>query len=188
MANATRRKSSARELEIAIAAHAPLARLALDMLEDDSLGVLERAPLVAGARYGYEDLDLIQDEVPAYGLIDDLFVLAYGIDQVIKSDEAAAARYASRDIAGQPLSALLQGMRDYFYGFWEYCRQNTQSFFDEVEETLKEDVSFLPEAREAFRAEVDSIARNTAGISLQDVHVGQFLAQFRGFNEADLEA
>ena len=59
-------------------------------------------------------------------------------------------------------------------------------FFEEVTATLGDNDSFLAESRDAYRAEVDSIARDTSGVTFDDAQVAQFLSQFRAFNPADL--
>lgn len=181
------RKSPARELEACILAHADLADLALAILRDKATDIAAKSPVIAAARYGFEDLDLIQDEVPNYGLIDDLFVLAHGLDRFLRSGSPRAAAYASAQVGGEPVLTFLTQMRDRFYGFWEYCRQNTEGFFGEIADTIHEDPTLLPETQDAWAKEVPSIRESTGAPQLEDAHVRQFLSQFRAFNPHDLD-
>lgn len=186
MAQHRHQKSHAKDLEELVASHAEIARLALAVLGDGALSPAQRAPVVAAARYGYEDLDLIQDDVPAYGLIDDLFVLGIGLDAFLTLAGPSGQRYGQAAVDGAPLTNLLQRMKNRFYGFWEYCRQNTEAFFAEVCEQAANDPAAVEQAQRRFAEEIVSIAASTAGVTLLEAHVSQFLAQYRAFNPADL--
>ncbi|MHC4392414.1 MAG: hypothetical protein ACYS22_14030 [Planctomycetota bacterium] len=182
-----RLKSLARDLEQLIEGHEALAGLAVEVLKDERLSIQDRGPLTASVRYGYEDTDLIPDEFPAYGLVDDLFVLGIGLKATLKAAGDPGAAYFDRTLGEETVKVLLTRMRDRFYGFWEYCRQQTTPFFGEVVASLAEGRGLLDEAVGPFEAEVADIASKTHGVKLEDMHVEQFLAQFRGFVTLDFD-
>ncbi|GIW72222.1 MAG: hypothetical protein KatS3mg102_1764 [Planctomycetota bacterium] len=174
------------ELERLIHAHEAFAWLAIEVLDDASVPAEAKVPLAAAAHYGAEVLDLIPDELPAYGLVDDLFVLALGLEAAFEADSATQARYAERELQGHSLREQLRSMRERFYGFWEFCRQQTAGFFEAFREAARRDGAAVRAAREELAGSLERIARATAGVRLREEDVRSFLPRFRAFRPEDL--
>ncbi|RME73958.1 MAG: DUF1232 domain-containing protein [Planctomycetota bacterium] len=180
------REGALRErLEELIALHAPLVDLALELLRDGEIAPEARVPLAAAAHYGAEKLDLIPDEFPAYGLVDDLFVLAIGLERTLEAAGEAGARYAGRELGGRPLRERFDEMRERFYGFWTFCDQQTASFFADFDKAYRSDPAVLEAATDELARERDGIAEATREVRLEPEHVEQFLARFRAFRAED---
>jgi uncharacterized membrane protein YkvA (DUF1232 family) len=176
-----------KDLEQLIHAHGAFARAALEMLDDQAIANASKVPLAAAAHYGAEKLDLIPDDFPAYGLVDDLFVLAIGIHGTLDGDEGARSRYAPRELGMRTLDQHFEVMRTRFYGFWEFCRQQTAEFFGQFQTAFDENNGAVRAARDELAAEVDEIFKLTSQTILRPEDVEAFLARFRSFNSEDLE-
>lgn len=180
-----RAKARAPQLESLIAEHPTLAAIAGRILADDALSTEDRAPVVAACRYGYEETDLVPDTFPAYGLVDDLFVLGEGLRRFLRGAGAGSA-YAKEEVGGAPLEAYLEGMRSRFLGFWQYCSKQTKGYFEGVAASLA-DPAVLEETRARYEESLPTLRGATAGVTLEEGHVDQFLARFRSYDLSDLE-
>ncbi|MFC1707703.1 DUF1232 domain-containing protein, partial [Planctomycetota bacterium] len=179
--------SNARNLERLIKTHGEIASLALEILKDDNLEAKTRRLLAAAAKYTIDEQDLVPDKFPVYGLVDDLFVLAQATGSTLEEGGDATAGYQDRKLGGEPVMEFIDGMRDHFYGFWEFCRQQSQTLLVEAFAKAELDEAVLKEIRDEFEPSVAEIREKTREVTLDPDQVAVFLAQFRSVNLADLD-
>ncbi len=182
----TKREALRDDLERLIHEHASLVELALEVLDDAEVEQAAKVPLAAAAHYGAEKIDLIPDDFPAYGLVDDLFVLAIGLHDTLNRDAGAGERYREHLVGGRTLAELFDAMRARFYGFWEFCRQQTRAFFEQFQAAYDENDGAVRAARDELAGELNAIRESTATTKLRPEDVDAFLAHFRAFNPDDL--
>lgn len=115
----------------------------LEAISDEKLGDGARSQAVAAAKYLVEWEDVIPDTDPLFGYVDDLFVVLFGLEQLMKiGGRDAIARYGSKVMPGDvPIEQKIKEAKENFQSFWGYIVKQVGTGFQEIQRALRKDDS-----------------------------------------------
>jgi uncharacterized membrane protein YkvA (DUF1232 family) len=177
-------KSYAAELDRHLAIRAELVSVVLDALKDDRLTAEQRGPVIAAAKYEVEDLDLIPDDVPIYGVLDDLFVSAIALQEMMSAGGPSGERIAQRRLStGETLQERIARMQEYVFGFWNYCKSACEPFVKQATEYYVQNPGEMKPLADRLGKRLEELLSSpyVAG-KIQEADAAQFVAQFRKMN------
>ena len=115
----------------------------LEAISDPELNPGARSQAVAAAKYLVEWEDLIPDTDPLFGYVDDLFVVLFGLEQLMKlGGREAMAKYGPKPLPGNiPLDQKLKEAKENFNSFWGWIVREVGAGFQEIQRALRKDDS-----------------------------------------------
>lgn len=172
----------AAEMSQFLQSEAELAHIVLDILKDDTINVMAKAPAIAAARYAAEENDLIPDDVPLFGQIDDLYITAIALSDMIRDLGEQGTMLGERKLKdGDLLGGRLTAMQTRFAGFWQYCKKASEPFVKRNRDHYAAHPEQLPELCRTFAKEIEKLDKLCeVPIKLEAREVERFAAQFRG--------
>ncbi len=116
------------------------AMLLYEAATDDRVPVAGKNPCYAAAKYLVESEDVIPDS-DTFGLVDDLFVIFYGLNELLRQGgREALAAFGQRAWAdGLTLQQKIQEARARFPTFWAYMETEVARGFQEVARQIRKE-------------------------------------------------
>ena len=116
----------------------------LDALNDKHLSASGKNPAFAAAKYLVEWEDIIPDTDPVFGCVDDLFVVLYGLSELIRFGGREGKLYGEKTLpTGGRIADRVTEARENFPGFWSYIVQQVGGGFQEIARALAQDPTLL---------------------------------------------
>jgi uncharacterized membrane protein YkvA (DUF1232 family) len=177
-------RSQAAELERHLSIRAELVSAVLDALRDEKMKPEQKGPIIAAAKYEVEDLDLIPDDVPIYGVLDDLFMSAIALNDMIVAGGAGGEKIARHKLStGETLQERVTRMQEYVWGFWNYCKTACEPFVKQSTEYYAQNPGELGPLAERLTKRLEEL-KATPYITgqIKEADAAQFVSQFRKMN------
>src|SRR5439155_6970423 len=118
---------------------------------------------LAAAKYLVEWEDIIPDTDPVFGFVDDLFVVLYGLGELMKLGGREGKLYGEKTLpTGGRVADRVREARENFAGFWGYIVQEVGGGFQEIARALQQDPKLLPPLVKAVRAYIQEAQQREA--------------------------
>jgi uncharacterized membrane protein YkvA (DUF1232 family) len=136
------------------------ARHLLAAVSDPRLPASGRNPCFAAAKYLVEWEDIIPDTDPVFGYVDDLFVVLYGLSELVKFGGREGKLYGEKALpGGGRVADRIQEAKENFGGFWTYIVKEVGPGFQEIARALQEDPGLLAPLVAEVRTYVQSASQ-----------------------------
>ena len=121
----------------------------LEALSDGSLNTGGKSQAVAAAKYLVEWEDLIPDTDPLFGYVDDLFVILFGMSELMKlGGRDAMMKYGAKMLPGNiTLETKIKEAKAEFPTFWTYMTKEVGGGFHEIQRSIRKDEAQVPQLK-----------------------------------------